>query len=120
MSDIHAELLELLRLKREFDAELKRRAMIYQVDAKEWAAEWLGLPLNTFHNCPYPRWAVIRKAAHDEIDDMSANIRLVEAFHSLPANALAKPAFSDWHTQYLQWKESTGTQTPLQIAMSGA
>lgn len=50
------ELEALEELKR----SLKARAMIYQIDAKERAAERDGLPFNAYYHLTYEEWAPIR------------------------------------------------------------
>lgn len=40
--------------------ELKRKAMIYQCEEKEYAAKRQGLPIDKYYNWSYVRWAKIR------------------------------------------------------------
>lgn len=40
--------------------EIKRRAMIYQCEEKEYAAKKDGKPFDAYHHLPYAEWSVIR------------------------------------------------------------
>lgn len=56
VDQIVKELEALEELKR----SLKARAMIYQVDAKERAAERDGLPFNAYYDLLYEEWVKVR------------------------------------------------------------
>lgn len=45
----------------EVKEQLKQRSMIYQVEAKEWFASFLSLPLNTFYHISCDEWLKLTK-----------------------------------------------------------
>lgn len=53
-------LLDLMVKRRVLMDEIKRRAMIYQCEEKEYAATRQGLPFDTYHHMSYAEWAEIR------------------------------------------------------------
>lgn len=54
--EIHQSLISLQPLR----DELRSRAMIYQVEEKEFAATRQGLSPTTYHHLPYAEWAEVR------------------------------------------------------------
>ena len=63
-----ARLTRLLRLTAEYDdlkQELKRRAMIYQYDAKVRVAQHFNLPFDQV-DVAYADWCKLRQRYHDE------------------------------------------------------
>jgi hypothetical protein len=88
----------------EMKEALRKRAMVYQVDAKEQAALDNGLPITAYYNLPYSEWAVISAEIADDNKAQSEHCERVALWLGLDEYDLFRVPFAEWRDFWEAYK----------------